>query len=138
MNRVRGFTLIELMVVVAIIGVTAAVAIPSYTSYILKSHRSAAINGVLDLASRQARYYTTNNTYSTSMTVLGYPTDPMPIGSSQDPSYNLSVASANATAFSVQAVPVDKQTRDACGTYTYSDMGVKGISAGTVKECWKQ
>lgn len=138
MNRVKGFTLIELLVAMAIIGILAAIAIPSYTSYILKSHRAAAITAVMDLASRQARYYTIRNAYSTSMTDLGYSADPMPVGSPDAPTYNLSVASADGSHFVVQAAPAGKQTGDVCGTYTYSDLGIKDISAGTVKECWKQ
>lgn len=138
MNRLKGFTLMELLIAVAIVGILAAVAIPSYTSHVLKSHRSAALTGLLDLASRQARFYTIENKYSTSMTELGYATDPMPIGSTQSPTYNLSVVSASTAQFTVQAVPVGRQTQDVCGTYEYTDLGKKTVSAGTVKECWKQ
>jgi len=138
MIRGKGFTLIEVMVVVAIIGILASVAIPGYTSYVLRSHRSAAITGLLDLASRQARFYTIGNTYADSMTALGYAADPMPIGSSQAATYNLSIVSASATGFTVQAAPTGNQTNDVCGTYQYTDLGVKSITAGTVKECWKQ
>ncbi|MBK6006093.1 type IV pilin protein [Ramlibacter ginsenosidimutans] len=138
MNRVRGFSLIELMVVVAVIGLLASIALPSYTRYVLRSHRSSAITGVLDVASRQARYYTTNNTYTTSMTALGYPVDPMPLTDSSNRYYDLSVASASATAFTVRAVPVNAQTKDTCGTYTYTDLGVKSITSGTLGDCWKQ
>ncbi len=140
MNRMRGVTLVELMIVVAIIGMLAAIAIPSYNSYILKSHRSAAITALLDLASRQARFYTIRNVYSTSMTELGYTTDPMPVGSAAAPTYQLSVTSADGAAFVVQAAPAGKQTADTCGTYQYSHLGIKTIigGTGTVKECWKQ
>lgn len=138
MNRARGFSLIELLIVVAVIGLLAAVALPSYTRYVLRSHRSAAVTGVLDLASRQARYYTTNNTYTTSLTALGYPSDPMPLADSSNRYYDLSVASASTTAFTVQAVPVLNQANDTCGTYSYTDLGVKSISSGTLSDCWKQ
>ena len=67
MKTSRGFTLVELMIVVAIIGILAAIAMPAYNSYVLTAHRAAAINGILDLASREARYFTTNNSYSASM-----------------------------------------------------------------------
>jgi type IV pilus assembly protein PilE len=138
MNRTRGFSLIELMVVVVVIGLLSAIALPSYTRYVLRSHRSSAITGVLDVASRQARYYTTNNTYTTSMTALGYPADPMPLTDSSNRYYDLSVASASATAFSIRAVPVNAQTKDTCGTYRISDLGVKSVDSGTLGDCWKQ
>lgn len=138
MNRARGFSLIELLVVLAVIGLLAAVALPSYTRYVLRSHRSSAITAVLDLASRQARYYTTNNTYTTSLTALGYPSDPMPLTDSSNHYYDLSVASASATAFTVSAVPFGNQVNDTCGTYSYTDLGVKSINSGTLADCWKQ
>ena len=137
-NQARGFSLIELLIVITVVGLLLAVALPSYTRYVLRSHRSSAVTGVLDLASRQARYYTTNNTYTTSMTALGYPADPMPLTDSSNRYYDLSVASATATAFTVRAVPVYPQTKDTCGTYTYTDLGVKSVSSGTLGDCWKQ
>ena len=138
MNRARGFSLIELLVVMAVIALLAAVALPSYTRYVLRSHRSSAITAVLDLASRQARYYTTNNTYTTSLTALGYPSDPMPVTDTSNRYYDLSVSAASATGFTVQAAPVGNQQSDTCGTYSYTDLGVKSISSGTLGDCWKQ
>ena len=138
MNKSRGFTLIELMIVVAVIGILAAVALPSYTRYVLKSHRSSAITVVLDLASREARYYTTNNTYTNSLATLGYTSDPMPVTDSSNHYYDLSVTAANSSSFTVSAAPTGNQTNDTCGTFNYTDLGVKSVSSGTLSECWKQ
>lgn len=142
----KGFTLIELMVVVAIAAILTMIALPSYQAYVLKSHRTAAINAILDLASREARYYTTNNAYTGSLTALGYSTDPMPItmGTGGTAYYNLSVNSVTAASagtpadFTLWAAPVSPQTNDTCGTYTYTSLGIKGISSGTLADCWKQ
>lgn len=138
MNKSRGFTLIELMIVVAVIGILAAVALPSYTRYVLKSHRSSAITAVLDVASREARYYTTNNTYTNSLTALGYTSDPMPLTDSSNHYYDLSVTAVSSTGFTVRAAPAGNQVNDTCGTFSYTDLGVKSISSGTLSDCWKQ
>ena len=66
-----GFTLIELMITVAIIGILSAIAYPSYESYVRKSRRVDAKNALLDLASRQERYFSVNNKYSTTAADLG-------------------------------------------------------------------
>lgn len=146
MNRIKGFTLVELMIVVAIVAILTMVALPSYQAYVLKSHRTAAINAILDLASREARYYTTNNAYTSSLTVLGYSADPMPItmGTGGTTYYNLSVQSITAAAaaapagFTLNAAPVGNQLNDTCGIYIYDNLGNKGISSGTLADCWKQ
>lgn len=137
-NKARGFSLIELLIVITVVGLLLAVALPSYTRYVLRSHRSSAITGVLDVASRQARYYTTNNTYTTSLTALGYPADPMPVTDTSNRYYNLSVSAASATGFTVSAAPQGAQVKDTCGTYTYTDLGVKSVSFGSLGDCWKQ
>ena len=144
MMKSKGFTLIELMIVVAIVGILAAVALPAYRSFVLKSHRTEAINGLLDAASRQARYYTTNNTYTTSMTTLGYAADPNPVASTSNRYFNVSVFSVTAAtttapaSFVLQAVPQGGQVNDTCGTFTYTEAGIKGLSGNTatVASCW--
>jgi type IV pilus assembly protein PilE len=138
-NFSKGFTLVELMIVVAIVAILAAIALPSYQAYVLRSHRTSAVNAVMDLASREARYYTTNNSYTNSLITLGYAADPTLVTDANNNYYNLSVNPAStATTFTLQAVPQGAQVNDTCGTFTYTDLGVKGVSAGTVADCWKQ
>lgn len=148
MKDTKGFTLIELMIVVAIVGILLAVALPSYTRYVLRSHRSASVNAILELASREARYYSTNNAYTTSLTTLGYATDPMAVPDANNNFYNLSVysianngtACTSGTCFMLYAAPVGNQQNDTCGTYTYNDLGAKSVltSSGsdTATSCW--
>src|ERR1700677_2699535 len=71
-RRNRGFTLGERVVAMVIVGVLAAIAIPSYTMYVLKSHRTEAKSALLDLASLEERYFSTANMYSETPTDLGY------------------------------------------------------------------
>lgn len=139
MKLAQGFTLVELMIVVLIVALLAAVAVPNYRSYVLRSHRTVAINAILDLGSREARYYTTNNAYTSSLTQLGYATDPMYLPGSGNAYYSLS-ATVGASSFLLSAAPVGNQQKDSCGTYTYTDLGIKGMSgvSASVNSCWQQ
>ena len=68
----RGFTLIELVIAMVIVSILAALAIPSYSAYVRKSRRTDAKNALLDMASLEERFFTTNNTYSSTPSDLGY------------------------------------------------------------------
>jgi len=146
----RGFTLIELVIAMVIASILAAIAIPSYNSYIMKSRRTEAKSTLLNLASLEERFYSTNNTYSTLPTDLGYPataTVPFPVGSGY---YNISaiavtaaVAPVNAASagtpatYSITALAVGSQARDSgCTSFTISSGGVQ-TSAGTSTTCWQ-
>lgn len=136
-NGAAGFTLVELMIVVAIIGILMAIAIPNYRAYVLKSHRTAAINGLLDLANREARYYTSNNTYTNSLTTLGYASSPMPVPDATSNYYQLSITASTASSFTITAAAQGGQTADSCGDFTYTDLGVRGVTGTTpATTCW--
>jgi type IV pilus assembly protein PilE len=151
----RGFTLIELMVTVAIVGILAAVAYPMYTQSVLKSRRADAKTALLDLAQREERYMSTANQYSMTATPdLGYNTGttvtgaaPLPVLSGSTAYYNLSVvvpapgAPAGSTnSFLATAAPVGNQVKDTkCGSFTLSSAGVQavlGTSSATPGDCW--
>ncbi len=72
-NRVTGFTLIELMIVVVIVGILAAVAVPQYGDYILKGRRAAAQGFLMQVAQRQQQYFLDNRTYALSLADLSVP-----------------------------------------------------------------
>ena len=132
---VRGFTLIELMIVVAAIAILAAIAIPSYTQYVQKSRRTDAKNAVLDLASREERYFSINNTYTNNAAALGYgagSTFPLAVNATGQSYYNLSVpvpasgATPPATAFTGLATPTGSQTADTtCYAYQIDQLGTQ-------------
>ncbi len=130
MMRPKGFTLIELMIVVAIVGIFAAVAFPSYRDSIQKSNRADAKATMLEVAGQEERYYTENNAYG-SLTAIGNATDPLP---SKSGKHNISVANAGAT-YTITATPTYVDSK--CGNLTITNTGATGNSAGAAAGvCW--
>jgi type IV pilus assembly protein PilE len=134
-STARGFTLIELMIVVAVLGIVAAVAYPSYMSQLAKGRRADAKQAMLELAQKMERYYTERGTYAgATLGAAGIYPD-----SSRDGNYTLAIAAQTAAAFSVTATPKGKQAGDACGTYRYNQLGEKSLGADAslgVDRCW--
>lgn len=140
--RERGVTLIELMITVVIVAILAAIAYPSYTQYVLRSHRTAAKTALHDMASRQERLFTTTNAYGTTLAALGYPAGAsVPVPDPSNHYYDLSIdPSTTATTYLLLAAPFGSQLNDAeCGTFTLDQLGNQGISGGTgtAQTCWK-
>lgn len=140
----QGFTLIELMITVAIIAILAAVAYPSYVEHIRKTRRSDAQAALMQTAQVLERCYTEYNTYNKTDCTAVDNSNSTQLDSNYTSTakgyYTLSATALNATDFTLQADPAGPQTADKCGKLTYSHIGVKGIvgasSGVTVDDCW--
>ena len=132
MHRVSGFSLIELMIVVAIIGIIAAFAYPSYQDHVRKTRRSVAQADLMELAQWMERRYTASYTY---LDGANAPTLPFTVSPRTGTAfYNISFnGSITANTYQLQAVPSGDQTNDSCGTLTLNQAGARGAT-GT--GCW--
>ena len=142
----KGFTLIELMIVVVVLGVIAAIALPSFTEQVRKSRRSDAKQALYDVAAKLEQYYMDNKGYPTAanMTLLGYDAAAF---TSLEGFYTIGFNGVpTATTYSIQAVPTGSQASDAgcaagkacCGTYRLDHLGQKTVNGATLAadKCW--
>ncbi len=143
MRSVRGFTLIELMIVLVIVAILMAVAVPAYLEHAQKARRSDGMGALMDAANREEQLMLDRSTYSGDMTELGFAADPMvsPEGHYQidgvDCAGGAITAASNCyvlTATPIASSPQSDDTR--CASLTLSSTGQRGASGTTGDECW--
>lgn len=136
-RAIAGFTLIELMVVVAVVAILGAVAFPSYQNAVRKGKRGQVKADMLEISQLAERYRTINNTFTGFTLGTGFGTSPRgSTGTARN--YTLALNVASGTAYTLTATPVNGQVKDTrCGTLTLNHAGQK-TESGTadLAECW--
>jgi type IV pilus assembly protein PilE len=136
--RIGGFTLVELMIVVLVAAILFSIAVPTYQSQVRKSRRTDAKTAVLDLAAREEKYLSLNNSYTATATNLGYTSFPQVVGGGY---YNLYVcvstpAAGNAGTMSASAVACPgTATTTGLPAYVVSAIPVAGTSQANDSSC---
>ncbi|MDF5811870.1 type 4a pilus minor pilin PilE [Pseudomonas aeruginosa] len=138
-TRQKGFTLLEMVVVVAVIGILLGIAIPSYQNYVIRSNRTEGQALLSDAAARQELLLAGPG--------VGYTKDVAKLGMSSANSpnnlYNLTIATPTSTTYTLTATPINSQTRDkTCGKLTLNQLGEHGAAGktgnnSTVNDCWR-
>jgi type IV pilus assembly protein PilE len=139
-ERVRGFTLIELMIALVIVAILAGIAVPSYRNYVLRSHRVEATAALLKVAAAQEKFYLQNNTYTDNVgdvAGLGYSTtDDTDKFDTESGWYEIKVTAADNEVFTLTATAKGDQVNDSkCASFTLESSGAK---SATTDECWKK
>lgn len=126
----KGFTLIEILLVIAIIGILSSIAYPSYNEHLVKVHRTYAITALMDLAGYMEEHHALNNTYKNAATKND---------ADYKNYYHLDITKADNNTYLLRATPLGKQavTDTLCGTLTLNQDGIRNITgSGSIENCW--
>lgn len=134
-KRMQGVTLIELMIVVVVISILAAVAYPNYQEFTARAKRNEARAALLRLATNQERFYLNNNSFTSDLTNLGFGTTPTSV--TETGYYRIQVTASDASNFTATATYLlGGGEADKCLTFTINGRGAK--SSGPDTNCWER
>ena len=134
-KRMKGITLLELMIVVVVVGILAATAYPSYRQYVVKARWTEAKTALTETAANLERCFTRFNVYNNGTC----PDVTLPVNfTTPKGSYTITTTTLTATTFTLQAAPAGGQTGDTlCGNFTLTSANVRGVSGSKpVQHCW--
>ena len=131
-NIQKGVTLVELMITVAVVGILASVALPSYTDYIRKSKRAEARTALMQASMNMERYFSSNNIYSGATAGTVFPS------TSASSNYSLALSNLTDQTYTLTATPLKSQTSDPCGNLVLNHAGQKTVASATLASdvCW--
>ena len=138
--RQAGFSLVELLVVLVIMGVLSALALPGYSRYVQRGNRTEVMAALLEAQHFMERYYSANGQYlSPANAVPMLPQRLQRIPLQGTVRYQLSVRESTANSYLLQAVPEGSMADDVCGSLTINQTGLRGVlnSTNSVSECWR-
>ena len=144
-KKQQGVTLLELMIVVAIVAMISAFAYPSYMQYVVSTKRTVATAALLQIADRQQQFFMDNKTYTNDLTALGFAASPLvladdgnsTVAGDGDAVYSISMSNVAVTTYTITAAPMHGQAnRDTdCVNLSLTQAGARGNSGGG-DDCW--
>ena len=132
MRASRGFTLVELMIVVVVVAILATVAYPAYLQQVRATRRADAQAALAELSQFMERTYTENNVYNPGGAAPALPAGPTARVADW---YTITLSAVAAQSYTLRAVPTGTQTDDACGTMTLANTGA---TTAVRADCWRR